>query len=562
MDEEDATSLRLSALSSLAGAAIVGALLMCYSHRSLPRRRGRGAPLLQADSAKEVAAEAVQLGAEARRRLAAAADRRGTAHGSETGVPSPLSFSFGAGTIGLVLVDDLPSESVIITATACAALEQGVPPSSTVLALNGVDVSGLTAEELMLVLQRSARPLSLTVQPPPSGFVDASEGAAKEGATVEAVQAEEAAEVAEAETPGAAAAAGDAAGEAAAGEGFALLMELASNVALTTKGSQSNEGDRSTVIGQGSSGPGEAAGDPTIADKAKAAKVAAMRAELESIKAQLAGMGTRLAKAAPPGRAPPGPAPEARVGKEPLALRVEQPLARSSESPATGAEEEAAEGQEEQAASLKEPAARVAAPHVSPIGNGAASPASPASLATPASPPALLGSGLDTTPARGADANVHLSKDWPAAPPEMGEEIDVSDAGAMPEELASLDDEPEELVGSDDYQEAALAPPEAPPPPPPPAPPPPQPEAPPPPPAPPVAVPAPAPASAPAPPPPSAPAAAAGEGEEVGLESIGFMALKRLVIANGVPKAEASAVPTKGALKELAEKYGAKLVFK
>mmetsp|Transcript_49430 Transcript_49430/g.165016 ORF Transcript_49430/g.165016 Transcript_49430/m.165016 type:complete len:171 (+) Transcript_49430:1625-2137(+) len=123
-----------------AGAAIVGALLMCYSHRSLPRRRGRGAPLLQADSAKEVAAEAVQLGAEARRRLAAAADRRGTAHGSETGVPSPLSFSFGAGTIGLVLVDDLPSESVIITATACAALEQGVPPSSTVLALNGVDV--------------------------------------------------------------------------------------------------------------------------------------------------------------------------------------------------------------------------------------------------------------------------------------------------------------------------------------------------------------------------------------------------------------------------------------
>ena len=40
------------------------------------------------------------------------------------------------------------------------------------------------------------------------------------------------------------------------------------------------------------------------------------------------------------------------------------------------------------------------------------------------------------------------------------------------------------------------------------------------------------------------------------------MALKRLVIANGVPKAEASAVPTKGALKELAEKYGAKLVFK
>ena len=151
-------------------------------------------------------------------------------------------------------------------------------------------------------LLRSARPLSLTVQPPPSGFVDAAEGAAKEGATVEAVQAEEAAEAAEAETPGAAAAAGDAAGEAAAGEGFAVLVELASNVAHTTKGRQSNEGDRSTANGQGSSGPGETAGDPTITDKAKAAKAAkaaALRAELESLEAKLAAMATRPAEPPP-----------------------------------------------------------------------------------------------------------------------------------------------------------------------------------------------------------------------------------------------------------------------
>ena len=49
--------------------------------------------------------------------------------------------------------------------------------------------------------------------------------------------------------------------------------------------------------------------------------------------------------------------------------------------------------------------------------------------------------------------------------------------------------------------------------------------------------------------------------EVVDLESIGYMALKRLVIAHGVPKDKASAVPTKVHLKELAEKYGAPLRF-
>ena len=72
--------------------------------------------------------------------------------------------------------------------------------------------------------------------------------------------------------------------------------------------------------------------------------------------------------------------------------------------------------------------------------------------------------------------------------------------------------------------------------------------------------------SAPASAPPSAPAAAApaggaGEGEVIDLDTIGFMALKRLVIANGVPKKEASDTPTKGGLKELAIKHGANLTF-
>ena len=59
----------------------------------------------------------------------------------------------------------------------------------------------------------------------------------------------------------------------------------------------------------------------------------------------------------------------------------------------------------------------------------------------------------------------------------------------------------------------------------------------------------------------AAPATPTGGGEAVELETIGYMALKRLVIAHGVPKAEASAVPTKGALKELAIKHGAALTF-
>ena len=52
-----------------------------------------------------------------------------------------------------------------------------------------------------------------------------------------------------------------------------------------------------------------------------------------------------------------------------------------------------------------------------------------------------------------------------------------------------------------------------------------------------------------------------GDDELVDLESIAYMALKRLVIAKGVPKAEANCVASKGQLKELATKHGAKLRF-
>lgn len=49
--------------------------------------------------------------------------------------------------------------------------------------------------------------------------------------------------------------------------------------------------------------------------------------------------------------------------------------------------------------------------------------------------------------------------------------------------------------------------------------------------------------------------------EVVDLETIGFTALKKLVIAAGVPKEEASQRPTKAALKELAISHGANLRF-
>ena len=48
----------------------------------------------------------------------------------------------------------------------------------------------------------------------------------------------------------------------------------------------------------------------------------------------------------------------------------------------------------------------------------------------------------------------------------------------------------------------------------------------------------------------------------IDLDTIGYMALKRLVIEKGVPKAEVnSGPPTKGALKELAQKHGCGLRF-
>ena len=61
--------------------------------------------------------------------------------------------------------------------------------------------------------------------------------------------------------------------------------------------------------------------------------------------------------------------------------------------------------------------------------------------------------------------------------------------------------------------------------------------------------------------PPPAVAAAGGPPGVVDLETIGYMALKRLVIEAGVPKAEASMVPGKAHLKELAVKYGCAITF-
>lgn len=52
-----------------------------------------------------------------------------------------------------------------------------------------------------------------------------------------------------------------------------------------------------------------------------------------------------------------------------------------------------------------------------------------------------------------------------------------------------------------------------------------------------------------------------GKTEVVDLDSVGYMALKRLVIAKGVPKVEASTVPGKAHLKELAIKYGCAIQF-
>jgi hypothetical protein len=52
-----------------------------------------------------------------------------------------------------------------------------------------------------------------------------------------------------------------------------------------------------------------------------------------------------------------------------------------------------------------------------------------------------------------------------------------------------------------------------------------------------------------------------GDMESIDLESIGYMELKRKVIACGVPKGEANAKPSKAYLKELALKHGCKLRF-
>lgn len=45
------------------------------------------------------------------------------------------------------------------------------------------------------------------------------------------------------------------------------------------------------------------------------------------------------------------------------------------------------------------------------------------------------------------------------------------------------------------------------------------------------------------------------------MDTIPFMALKRLIISQGVPKEEANRSPGKGFLKELALKHGCKIRF-
>ena len=157
------------------------------------------------------------------------------------------------------------------------------------------------------------------------------------------------------------------------------------------------------------------------------------------------------------------------------------------------------------------------------------------------------------------------------------DELEGSDGDGPPDELEGSDDEDEE-VAVDEANKLDGAATVAPPPPhAPPLEPTPKPTVTPPfdvvsPPTPPPAAPAPPPAPPPVPPatPPAAPAAppaapvavsSAGDGEVIDLESIGFMALKRLVISHGVPKERASAVASKGHLRELAVQFGAPLRF-
>ena len=57
-------------------------------------------------------------------------------------------------------------------------------------------------------------------------------------------------------------------------------------------------------------------------------------------------------------------------------------------------------------------------------------------------------------------------------------------------------------------------------------------------------------------------AAPSGPGEEIVLDDIGYMALRKLVIERGVPEKVAKNTPGKGALVALAEKHGCNLMFK
>jgi len=77
----------------------------------------------------------------------------------------PRSFTFEeAGDFGITPGVSSEGKVVFVEAVEGAALEQGVPPMSIILALNGSDVSELARVTVRAMLK--VRPLTLTVRPP------------------------------------------------------------------------------------------------------------------------------------------------------------------------------------------------------------------------------------------------------------------------------------------------------------------------------------------------------------------------------------------------------------
>ncbi|EOD24394.1 hypothetical protein EMIHUDRAFT_469324 [Emiliania huxleyi CCMP1516] len=93
----------------------------------------------------------------------------------------PRSFTFEeAGPLGITT--EWHIDGVAIKAVKGAALEQGVPRMSVILALNGSDASGLARAELLAMLK--VRPLTLTVRPPADLRGEQLEGRDLQGVTL------------------------------------------------------------------------------------------------------------------------------------------------------------------------------------------------------------------------------------------------------------------------------------------------------------------------------------------------------------------------------------------